>query len=113
MQVEDRSQVHVRFQSCEAVEYTRGTVQRQPLLSSGPVEPHAEQTMQVDAVIRMLVSNSDRIHDTIPPVCEEPRKGRVAEVEHQAVTVPVHCEPATRAPRLRERAAATQHSDLP
>lgn len=69
--------------------------------------------MQVDAVIRVLVSDGDRIHDTIGPVREEPRESRVAEVEYQAVAVPVHCEPAARAPWLGERTAATQHGDLP
>jgi len=113
VQVEDRGQVRVRFQSGEAVEYARRAVQRQPGLGGGPVEPHAEQAVQVNAVIRVLVSDGDRVHDAIGPVREEPRESRVPEVEHQAVAVPVHCEAAAGAAWLGERAAAAQHGDLP
>lgn len=63
--------------------------------------------MQVDAVIRVLVSYGDRIHDTIRPVREEPRKSRVAEVEYEAVAVPAHCEP------LQARAGSGNAPQLP
>jgi hypothetical protein len=113
MRVEDRGQVHVRLQSREPVEHAWRAVQRQSWLSRGPVEPHAEQPVQVDAVIRVLVSDGNGVQETIWPVRKQPRKCRIAEIQGQAVAVPVHCESAARAPRLRKRATAAKHGDLP
>src|SRR5215831_12972405 len=113
MRVQDRRQVHVRLQSREPVEHARRTVQRQSWLSSGTVEPHAEQPVQVDAVIGVLVSDGNGVQDTIWPMRKQPRKRRVAEIQGQAVAVPVHCKAAARAARLWECATAAEHGDLP
>ena len=100
MRVEDRGQVHVRLQSREPVEHAGRAVQRQSWLSGGPVEPQAEQPVQVDAVIGVLVSDGNGVQGTIWPLRKQPRKRRVAEIQGQAIAVPVHRETAARASRL-------------
>ena len=113
MRVQDRRQVYVRLQSREPVEHAWRAVQRQSWLSTGSVEPHAEQPVQVDTVIGVLMSDGNAIQDTIWPMRKQPRKRRVAEIQDQAVAVPVHCKTAARAPRLWKCAAAAEYGDLP
>jgi hypothetical protein len=59
------------------------------------------------------VSDGNGVEGTIWPARKQPRKRRVAEIQDQAVAVPLHCETAARTPRLRERATAAEHGDLP
>jgi len=53
-------------------------------------------------MIRVLVRDGNGIHDTVRPVREQPRQRRVAEIQDEAVAVPVHRQTAARASQLRK-----------
>jgi hypothetical protein len=112
MHVEDRGQVGVGLKAFEPVEDARRAVQRHSWFARAAVEPHSEQPVQVDTVIRVLVGDGNGVYGTVWPVRKQPRKGGVAEVQYQAVAVPVHRKTAARAVRLRKRAATAEHGDL-
>ena len=113
MQVEDRGQVGIGLQALESIEHARWTVQRQPWPAGAAIQAHPEQPVQIDAVIRVLVADGNSVDGTVWPMRKQPGERSVAEVQYQAVSVPVHRKPAARTPRLRERAATAEHRDLP
>ena len=78
----------------------------------GPVVAHAEESVQVDAVVGVLVSDGDGVDGAVGPVGKQPRQGGVAEVEHQAVAVPVDGETAAGAARFGKGAATAEHGEL-
>ena len=111
--VEDGGRIRDRLEGSQYVEDARSAVQRDRRCVRRLVVPDPGERAHVDAVVRVLVRDDDRVDLALRTVLEQSRQGGVPEVEDHAEAVVLEQEAGARAAGLGPGAARAEDGERP